>query len=119
MSSGHANQPPSEPPLPRVLPDDLCVGNTVGSADLEDRALAGSMSSAARRYSSRSSIAIGWAPVSTHRGVIMTGRRSTSARTISYDSAAGTDHDRGPKLDRRDARGAKDLADLLPARQMG
>ncbi len=44
-----------------------------------------SRSAASVRYSSTSSIAIGWVRVPTQRGVTMTGRRSTRARIISKD----------------------------------
>ena len=75
-------------------------------------------SSAAIRYATTSAIAIGCVRVATQRGHTMTGRRSTSAASISIRQAAGADDDRRAKLDHRDAARAQVFAGLGAALQV-
>ena len=61
---------------------------------------------------------MGCASVETHRGQIMTGNRSTSARISSNDRLPGPDDDRRAELHDRDAAFSQHLAGLDPAAEM-
>ena len=61
----------------------LVVRDDVGTADLEHPTVAAALPSTPMRYASTSRTAIGCTRVSTHRGVVMTGRTSVRWRNIS------------------------------------